>query len=157
VSAKTQSGGKGLQQGGVAARAPSEAMIEPHDDLPHPELPVHHVLDECLRLHAGESRREGQHDRHLNTGFGDELQPLLESRDGHWRPFRLEHFNRLRIERAGKRGHCQIAAPTDRKPQDLAVTKVNAVEDPESNDAPGRLRRGGLDTPDNPHGRLVQA
>jgi hypothetical protein len=76
-------------------------MVEPHHDLVHPKFPEQHLLDENLGLHAGQSRREGQHDGHLHTGLGNEFQPLLERGDGHRCPVRLEYLGRARIERTG--------------------------------------------------------
>src|SRR2546422_835539 len=81
VSAKSERIGQALQQAGVAASAPAEAMVEPDDDLPRLQCLNEDVLNEGVGLDGRDSLGEGNDDGRIDPGLrSEEHTSELQSR-----------------------------------------------------------------------------
>jgi hypothetical protein len=146
-----------LEELGVTAGALAEAMIEPDHDLARLQGLHEGVLDERLGLDRGDRPRESHHHGGVHPGLADQLEPLVERRDGKRRAIGLEHFHRMTIERARHRAEPGLPRPRHRRTQDGAMAPVNAVEGAERDSAGDALRPVGLESPDDLHERREPA
>src|SRR5262245_48859760 len=151
VRPKSQRAGELLQELGIAAGALAEAVIEPDHDLARLQGLHEGVLDECLGLDRRDRPREGHHHGGVDPGLADELEPLVERRDGKRRAIGLEYFHRMLIERARHRAEPGLPSPRHRHTQDGSMAQVNAVEGAERDSAGDALRPVGLESPDDLH------
>src|SRR3989442_7246667 len=101
--------------------------------------------------------RERDDDRHVDSARGDQLEALRE------RPDRLgglpgpEHLERMGVEGARDPAGAERVRARDREVEDLLVSQVDPVEGAEGDDARRQVRRGGLESPDDPHGVSARA
>ena len=80
-------------------------------------------------------------------------------------PMKIEDFyytdpsylERMGVEGARDRAGAERARARGREVEDLLVSQVDPVEGAEGDDARRRVRRGGLESPDDPHGVSARA
>jgi hypothetical protein len=153
LGVKAQPLAERAEQRRITARTAAEAMVEADDDLPRSEALDQGLRHEGLRLHGGERRRERHHDRGRDAGARDQSESLVQRGDRQGRPTGLQHVGRMRIERARDRRSADRLRTRDGRLEDRPMAEMDAVEDAERDHARTRVRREGLECPDDPHAR----
>ena len=132
-------------------------MVEPDHDLPRLQRFHEGIPDERPGLDRGDSLREGHHHGGVDPGLADQLEPLVEGRNGKRRTIGLEYLHRVAVERARHRPELGLPRPSHGGAEDGAVAQVNAVEGAERDSAGDPLRPVGLESPDDLHEGCARA
>ena len=100
---------------------------------------------------------EIEDDDRVHAGLSHQREAFGEGRDQDGCASGLKHLDGVRLEGTGERLDAAASPDRDRGAEDRAMALVDAVEGAEGKRARGRVRREGLESPDDPHGECGRA
>lgn len=116
------------KHGDIAGAAVSETMVVSDDQLTNAAPLEQHSADELGGVERGQSWREWEDDRVVQTAFRHGLKLFLRGAEKRRSCSRFDHLERMRMEGDEKARELQVRGAVPHTTQEIAVPQVNTVE-----------------------------